>query len=350
MLRGVKPRIISNPPNPWLSADVEWLEPQPARLEILADATREILSRNDSPDVGFTWSVNPYRGCGHACAYCYARAYHEYLGYGAGTDFETRLVVKLRAPELLRAAFERPGWKGETVAFSGGTDAWQPLEAAYRLARRCLEVCVEYRNPVGIVTKGALLERDLDLLVRLRDEARVSVAVSLPYLDEGLARKIEPGASSPARRLRLIARLAEAGLAPTVLVAPVIPGLDDELPRVLAAARDAGAARAGWQLLRLPGPVAPVFEARHPGGPAGAGRADPAPGPRDSRRRALRRPGGPPDARGGPLRGHHRRPVSRHQRAARVRRGPVRGGGARALHVPPSRPRRAAGPAVRAPS
>jgi DNA repair photolyase len=262
MLRGVKPRIISNPPNPWLSADVEWLEPQPARLEILADATREILSRNDSPDVGFTWSVNPYRGCGHACAYCYARAYHEYLGYGAGTDFETRLVVKLRAPELLRAAFERPGWKGETVAFSGGTDAWQPLEAAYRLARRCLEVCVEYRNPVGIVTKGALLERDLDLLVRLRDEARVSVAVSLPYLDEGLARKIEPGASSPGRRLRLIARLAEASLAPVVLVAPVIPGLDDELPRVLAAARDAGAARAGWQLLRLPGPVAPVFEAR----------------------------------------------------------------------------------------
>jgi DNA repair photolyase len=259
---GVKPRAISNPPNPWLTSDVEWLEPQPARLEILADATREILSRNDSPDIGFTWSVNPYRGCLHACAYCYARAFHEYLGHGAGTDFETKLVVKLRAPELLRAAFERPGWKGETVAFSGGTDAWQPLEASYRLTRRCLEVCAEYRNPVCIVTKGALLERDLDVLLRLRDEARVSVAVSVPYLDDALARRIEPLASSPSRRLRLIRRLAEAGLSPTVLVAPVIPGLDDELPRVLAAARDAGAVHAGWQLLRLPGPVAPVFEAR----------------------------------------------------------------------------------------
>jgi DNA repair photolyase len=262
MLRRVRPRPISNPPNPWLSTDVEWLEPQATRLEVLADATREILSRNDSPDIGFTWSVNPYRGCQHACAYCYARAFHEYLGWGAGTDFDTRLVVKLRAPELLRAAFERPGWKGETVAFSGGTDAWQPLEASYRLTRRCLEVCAEYRNPVCIVTKAALLERDLDLLVRLRDEARVSVAVSLPYVDDELARRLEPLASSPTRRLRLLERLAEAGLSPTVLVAPVIPGLDDELPRVLAAAREAGVTRAGWQLLRLPGPVAPVFEAR----------------------------------------------------------------------------------------
>ncbi len=258
----MRPRPISNPPNPWLTTAVEWLEPQPARLEILADATREILSRNDSPDIGFTWSVNPYRGCLHACAYCYARTYHEYLGWGAGTDFETKLVVKLRAPELLRAAFERPGWKGETVAFSGGTDAWQPLEASYRLTRRCLEVCAEYRNPVCIVTKAALLERDLDLLVRLRDEARVSVAVSLPYADEALARRIEPLASSPSRRLRLLGRLVEAGLSPTVLVAPVIPGLDDELPRVLASAREVGVTRAGWQLLRLPGPVAPVFEAR----------------------------------------------------------------------------------------
>jgi DNA repair photolyase len=258
----VTPRPISNPPNPWLSSAVEWLEPQPARLEILADATREILSRNDSPDIGFTWSCNPYRGCLHACAYCYARAFHEYLGWGAGTDFESKLVVKLRAAELLRATFEKRSWKGETVAFSGGTDAWQPLEASYRLTRRCLEVCAEYRNPVCIVTKAALLERDLDLLVRLREEARISVAVSIPYLDDGLARAIEPLASAPSRRLRLVSRLAEAGLAPTVLVAPVIPGLDDELPRVLAAAREAGAVHAGWQLLRLPGPVAAVFEER----------------------------------------------------------------------------------------
>lgn len=256
------PRPISNPPNPWLSADVEWLEPRPARLEIYRDASREILSRNDSPDVGFTWSVNPYRGCLHACAYCYARPYHEYLGFGAGTDFDTRVVVKERAPALLRAAFERRAWKGEVVAFAGGTDAWQPLEAAWRLTRGCLEVCAEYRNPITVVSKSALLVRDLDLFQRLRREARCSVAVSLPYLDEGVARALEPLAPSPRRRLETLARLAEAGLAPTVLVAPVIPGLDDELPRVLQAARDAGARSAGWQLLRLPGPVRGIFEER----------------------------------------------------------------------------------------
>jgi len=258
----VPPRPISNPPNPWLGTDVEWLEPRPARLEVYEDASREILSRNDSPDVGFSFSVNPYRGCLHACAYCYARPYHEYLGFGAGTDFDTRLVVKLHAPELLRAAFERRSWKGGVVAFAGGTDAWQPLEASYRLTRRCLEVCAEYRNPVTVVSKAALLARDLDLFQRLRREARCTVAVSLSYLDEAVARALEPLAPSPRRRLETIARLAEAGLEPTVLVAPVIPGLDDELPRVLAAAREAGAASAGWQLLRLPGPVKGIFEAR----------------------------------------------------------------------------------------
>jgi DNA repair photolyase len=258
----VLPRPVSNPPNPWLTTDVEWLEPRPARLEVYQDDSREILSRNDSPDVGFTFSVNPYRGCLHACAYCYARPYHEYLGLGAGTDFDTRIAVKLRAPELLRAAFERRGWKGEVVAFAGATDAWQPLEAAYRLTRRCLEVCAEYRNPVTVVTKSALLARDVDLLQRLRREARCSVAISIPYLDEAVARALEPLAPSPARRLATLSRLAEAGLEPCVLVAPVIPGLDDELPRVLAAAKAAGAASAGWQLLRLPGPVKGIFEGR----------------------------------------------------------------------------------------
>jgi len=258
----VPPRLVRNPPNPWLSEAVEWLEPRPATLEVHQDASREILSRNDSPDVGFTWSVNPYRGCAHACAYCYARPWHELLGFGAGTDFDTRLVVKPRAPELLRRAFERRSWRGETVAFSGATDAWQPLEAAWRLTRRCLEVCLAYRNPVSIVTKAALLERDLDLLTALRREARVEVAISLPILDEALSRRLEPLASAPSRRLRLLERLAAAGLEPAVLVAPVIPGLDDELPRVLEAAAAAGATAAGWQLLRLPGPVAEVFEGR----------------------------------------------------------------------------------------
>ncbi|HET9553249.1 MAG TPA: PA0069 family radical SAM protein [Anaeromyxobacteraceae bacterium] len=256
------PRLVSNPPNPWLATDVEWLEPRPAKLEVYEDASREILSRNDSPDIGFTWSVNPYRGCLHGCAYCYARPYHEYLGFGAGTDFDTKVAVKLRAPELLREAFERPSWKGETVAFAGATDAWQPLEASYRLTRRCLEACAEYRNPVCVVSKAALLERDVDLLQELARVARASVSVSIPFLDEAIARRLEPLAPSPRRRLALLEKLAAAGLAPTVLVAPVVPGLDDELPRVLAAARSAGAARAAWQLLRLPGAVAGVFEER----------------------------------------------------------------------------------------
>ncbi|HET8733139.1 MAG TPA: radical SAM protein, partial [Anaeromyxobacteraceae bacterium] len=156
----MKPRPVSNPPNPWDATHVDWLgEPPPALPRLHADATREILSRNDSPDIPYSWSVNPYRGCAHACAYCYARPTHEYLGFGAGTDFDTQIVAKLRAPELLRRAFERPSWQGEPIAFSGNTDAWQPLEASLRLTRGCLEVCAEYRNPVLVTTKSALVER-----------------------------------------------------------------------------------------------------------------------------------------------------------------------------------------------
>ncbi len=260
----MRPGPIANPPNPWESTAVEWLgEPPPARQQVYRDATREILSRNDSPDVPFTWSVNPYRGCAHACAYCYARPTHEYLGFGAGTDFETRIVVKLRAPELLRAAFERPSWRGEPVAFSGATDPYQPLEACYRLTRGCLAVCAEYRNPVGIVTKAPLVERDLDLLAELHATARVRVTVSLPFLDAERARALEPWAASPARRLVTVERLARAGIAVAVNVAPVIPGLnDEEIPRLLAAAAAAGARRAGWQLLRLPGSTRAVFAER----------------------------------------------------------------------------------------
>ncbi|MFO0584429.1 MAG: PA0069 family radical SAM protein [Anaeromyxobacter sp.] len=255
-------RPASNPPNRFLSERVDFDEPQTAGVVLRDDATREILSHNDSPDIGFSWSVNPYRGCQHACAYCYARPTHEYLGLGAGTDFDTQLFVKRRAPELLRAAFERPSWKGETLAFSGVTDPWQPVEAELRLTRALLEVCLEYRNPVGVISKSALLGRDLDVLTALKREARVSVSVTIPFLDPSLARALEPWAPAPATRLELVARLAEAGLEPSVVVAPVIPGLDHELPRVLEAAREAGAARAGWILLRLPGAVAPVFEER----------------------------------------------------------------------------------------
>src|SRR5688572_14504006 len=196
----VKTRPISNPPNPWSSTEVEYLEEIPrAELHVYEDHTKEILATNDSPDVGFRFSVNPYRGCIHGCAYCYARPSHEYLSFGAGTDFESRIMVKLQAPELLRAAFERPSWKGEPVCFSGVTDCYQPLEASYRLTRRCLEVCAEYRNPVFIVTKGVLIERDLDVLTDLAQNASLRVRVSVPFFDPDVARAIEPYVSTPKR-------------------------------------------------------------------------------------------------------------------------------------------------------
>jgi len=260
----VRPRPVSNPPNPWDPTTVDWLgDPPPALPRVYADATREILSRNESPDIPFRWSVNPYRGCAHGCAYCYARPTHEYLGFGAGTDFDTRIVAKLCAPALLRRAFLRPSWKGEPIAFSGNTDAWQPLEASLRLTRGCLEACLEFRNPVLVTTKAPLVERDLDLLGALARVGAVRASISLPFLDATRARALEPWVASPERRLATISRLAAAGVPVGVNVAPVIPGLnDEEIPRVLAAARDAGATRAHWLLLRLPGAVKVVFEER----------------------------------------------------------------------------------------
>ncbi|NOK12942.1 PA0069 family radical SAM protein [Corallococcus exercitus] len=260
----MKARPVDNPPNPWASTAVEYLdEIPPARLEVWEDHSRSIIASNDSPDVCFSWSVNPYRGCLHACAYCYARPTHQYLDFGAGTDFETRLVVKPNAPELLREAFDRPSWKGETVVFSGVTDCYQPLEASLRLTRQCLEVCAEYRNPVGIVTKGVLIERDLDVLQRLAAETRLFVSISLPFHNEELARAMEPLVATPRRRLATIRKLTEAGIDVAVSVAPIIPGLNDEdIARVLTSAREAGATRAHYTLLRLPGPVQAVFEER----------------------------------------------------------------------------------------
>jgi len=260
----MKPRAIHNPPNPWSTTEVDYLgEPPPARLEVYADHSREILARNDSPDVGFSFSVNPYRGCMHACAYCYARPTHEYLSFGAGTDFETKIAVKLNAAELLRASFDRPSWKGELVVFSGVTDCYQPLEASLKLTRGCLQVCLDYRNPVAIITKAPLIERDLDLLGALAREARAHVSVSIPFWDQEAARAIEPYVATPRRRLQTVERLAEANVPVGVNVAPIIPGLNDQdIPSVLKAAKAAGATSAGYVLLRLPGSVKAVFEER----------------------------------------------------------------------------------------
>jgi DNA repair photolyase len=258
-------RPAANPPNPWATTDVEYLdgEAPTAELEVYEDHTRAILAKNDSPDVGFTWSVNPYRGCFHACAYCYARPSHEYLSFGAGTDFERKIVVKPNAGELLREAFDAPAWRGELVAFSGVTDCYQPLEASYRLTRACLEVCAEYRNPAAVISKAPLVERDIDVLQELSRVTRSSVMVSIPFWDEAKARAIEPFVTTPARRVRTIERLARAGIRVGVMVAPIIPGLNDEdMGEVLRAARDAGATSAGSVLLRLPGAVKDVFESR----------------------------------------------------------------------------------------
>jgi DNA repair photolyase len=258
-------RPVTNPPNPWASCDVEYLpgEAPLAELQVYEDRTRNILAHNDSPDVGFAWSVNPYRGCFHACAYCYARPSHEFLSLGAGTDFDRKIVVKPNAADLLRDAFDQRTWKGELVAFSGVTDCYQPLEASYRLTRGCLEACADYRNPAAVITKAPLVERDIDVMQSLSSVAQFSVMVSIPFWNEIHARAIEPFVTTPARRVRIIERLARAGLRVGVMVAPIIPGLNDEdMGEVLRAARDAGAQHAGMVLLRLPGPVKDIFASR----------------------------------------------------------------------------------------
>src|SRR5688572_21856880 len=228
MPRLVPPPRIRNPPNPWHTTEVRWLgEPPVAKLSVYRDASRSILSKNDSPDLGFTYSVNPYRGCMHACAYCYARPTHEYLDFGAGTDFERKIVVKEDAPELLRRAFEHKRWSGETVVFSGVTDCYQPLEASYRLTRRCLEVCRAYRQPVGIITKGALVERDVDVLGDLARHGAATVFVSVPFADASDSRAIEPFVALPERRFQALRVLSDAGVPTGVSVSPLIPGLND---------------------------------------------------------------------------------------------------------------------------
>ena len=257
-------REIANPPNPFESLHRELLEPAPvAKLVVYADETQTILSRNESPDLPFRWSVNPYRGCFHACAYCYARLSHEYWGFGAGTDFESKLVVKPDAPQLLRRAFEKPSWSGELIVFSGNTDCYQPLEAEYQLTRACLEVCADYRNPLVIITKGALVCRDLDVLVRLHHDAWVLVYFSIPFSSDEMARKVEPHVPSSTKRFATMKALSDAGIPTGISVAPVIPGLnDDDIPELLDRARGAGACTATFSLLRLSGSVESVFEDR----------------------------------------------------------------------------------------
>lgn len=255
-----------NPRNRFLSIAVERdprdsEDPLPA-TRFFRDDSRSIIAYNESPDVGFNASVNPYRGCEHGCAYCYARPSHEYFGLSAGLDFETRILVKQDAPELLRRELSAKRWKPQLLALSGVTDPYQPVERRLRITRRCLEVLVEARNPTGIITKNHLVTRDIDLLAKLREYGAIAVSLSVTTRDRRLAGIMEPRTSTPERRLDAIRELAVAGIPVGVLVAPVIPGLTDhELPEILSAAAEAGATRAGFIMLRLPGTVAPLFEA-----------------------------------------------------------------------------------------
>jgi DNA repair photolyase len=230
------------------------------RTQFLVDATETILAKNDSPDVGFAYGINSYRGCEHGCAYCFARPYHEYLGFSSGLDFETKIMVKLRAPELLREELSRPKWQPQPIAMSGATDSYQPAERQFRLSRQCLQVCAEFRQPIIIITKNALVTRDLDVLTELAHYQCISVNISVTSLDADLAGRLEPRASRPKARLQAIRELSAAGVPVGVLVAPVIPGLTDhEMPSILEAAAEAGAKRAGYVLLRLPYAVKDVF-------------------------------------------------------------------------------------------
>jgi DNA repair photolyase len=244
-----------------VAADDEYLaELGRPPTEYFADESQSIVAENDSPDVGFRYSVNPYRGCAHGCSYCYARPYHEFLGLSAGLDFETKVFVKYRAAELLRDFLARPNWKPELIAFSGVTDCYQPCEREFKITRACVAVAAECRQPIGIITKNSLVTRDLDLLAQLAEVNAARICLSITTLDAKLARVMEPRTSSPAARLRAIRDTHAAGVPVHVMIGPVIPGLNDsEIPAILSAAREAGTQGAAYVLLKLPTTVRDVF-------------------------------------------------------------------------------------------
>ena len=261
-----------NPPNRFetlhAEADYEQLDPHDPALvaaprvttEFLPDQTKSIIAENDSPDIPFRYSINPYRGCEHGCAYCYARPSHEMLGMNAGLDFESKILVKRDAAALLRKALCRPKWQPESITLSGNTDCYQPAERQFKLTRSLIEVFAEASHPFEIITKNALVLRDLDLLGPLAARRLTRVNISITTLDADLGRELEPRTSSPEARLRAVRELTRAGVSVRVMVAPIMPGLNDhEMGQILAAAKDAGAVGAGYVLLRLPLAVAPIF-------------------------------------------------------------------------------------------
>lgn len=257
----------NNPVNRFTELVVELdeaeLEPEDlkVRTRYLDDTSRSVISTNTSPDVGFSASLNPYRGCEHGCSYCYARPTHEYYGLSAGLDFERVILVKRHAAQLLEAELKKPAWEPRTLMLSGVTDPYQPVERKLGITRACLLVLARYRNPTSLITKNALVMRDVDLLSDMAAWQGVRVTLSITTLNEELRAKLEPRTSTAADRLRAIEKLARAGVPVGVNVAPILPGLTDvEAPSIVKAAADAGASHAGYTLLRLPGQVTPLFE------------------------------------------------------------------------------------------
>ncbi|MBI5475073.1 MAG: PA0069 family radical SAM protein [Ignavibacteriae bacterium] len=257
-----------NPPNRFEKLHLEPLdidvpsEPDEPQLQttFYLDSSKTILAKNDSPDLPFDYSINPYRGCEHGCIYCYARPSHEYLGFSAGLDFESKIMVKMDAAKLLSETLRKESWQPQMVAFSGNTDCYQPAERKLQLTRECLKVFLDHRNPVGLITKNALVLRDLDLLQEMAKYNLIHVMLSITSLDAQLIRKMEPRTSSPENRLNAIEELARNGVPVGVNIAPTIPGLtDEELPAILKSAAERGAQSAGYLLLRLPGAVEPLF-------------------------------------------------------------------------------------------
>ena len=256
---------ITNPSGRFERIEANY-EPDPdaapqLKTQFFEDRSKNIISYNDSPDVCFTASLNPYRGCEHGCIYCFARPTHEYLGLSSGLDFETKIFVKLAAPQLLRAELMTKKWEPQVVVMSGVTDCYQPFEKQFGITRQCLEIFHEFKNPIAIITKNHLVTRDMDLFARMAEWGGAQVNISITTLDRDLARALEPRASTPARRLEAVRLLSDAGVPVNVMVAPIIPGLtDDEIPAILEAVAQAGAQSAAHTLLRLPYNLKDHFE------------------------------------------------------------------------------------------
>ena len=258
-----------NPVNPYLkqeyvSEHVEGLD-EPmitnTRTEFFTEHPKKVVNKIDSPDLRAGYSLNPYQGCEHGCVYCYARNTHQYWGYGAGLDFERKIIVKENAPEILPGQLENKNWQVMPIMLAGNTDCYQPIEAKKKLTRQLLEVLLQYRHPVSIITKNALILRDLDLLEELNKLDLVHVNINITTLDEELRQKLEPRTASATKRLEVVRQLSAAGLPVNIMVAPVIPGLNDsEIPQIIKLSAEAGACNAAYTIVRLNGSVGPLFE------------------------------------------------------------------------------------------